>query len=160
MTERETQRVNPIKLEYLMESLLIAFAYNEHERQFVIVSDYPERSPGSVYDLVGLVFKDVKRFDRQLGDIPKLKKYRFRYATKDEVSSRSFQDIETRGGEDGRHYVRFWFGPSFGGMAFEYRSLEVHRRGSRVVRVKEDRIYFDAMSMKEFDFYNPFPDLL
>ncbi len=66
------ESVNPVKLEYLMESLLIAFAYNEHKRRFTLISDYPERSPGSVYDLVGLVFNDVNRFHRELGDLPKL----------------------------------------------------------------------------------------
>jgi len=154
------QTVNPVKLEYLMESMVIAFAYNEHERRFTIISDYPERSPGSVYDLVGLVFKDVNRFNREPGDLPKLKKYKFRYSTKDDTGACVFQNIETGEGEDGCQYVRFFFGPNFGGIAFEYRSLEVHRRGSRVVRIKNDPVYFDAASMKEFDFYNPFPDLL
>lgn len=155
------QSVKPVKLEYLMESLLIAFAYNEHERRFSLVSDYPERSPGSVYDLVGLVFKDVHQFNREQGDLPRLKKYKFRYWTKDDTGAVVFQNIETGDGEDGYKRVRFFFGPNFGGIAFEYRDLEVHRRGSRVVEIKKNEfIYFDAASMKEFDFYNPFPHLI
>ena len=154
------ESINPVKLEYLMESLLIAFAYNEHERQFVIVSDYPERSPGSVYDLVGLVFQRVNRFHRELGNLAELRKYKLSYATKDSPGSTVFQHIETGEGDDGCQHVNFWFGPNFGGIAFDYRSLEVHRRGTRVVKVKDRKIYFDSVSMKEFDFYNPFPDLL
>ena len=154
------QTANPVKLEYLMESLLIAFAYNEHERRFTLVSDYPERSPGSVYDLVGLVFIDVRRFHREPGNLPELKKYKFSYATKDDTGATVFQDIETRDGEDGRHYVRFFFGPNFGGIAFEYGSLNVHRRGSRVVRTGGKIVYFDHVSMEEFEFDNPFPELL
>ncbi len=152
--------VNPVKLEYLMESLLIAFAYNELERRFTIVSDYPERSSGSSRELVALVFRDVNRFNREVGDLPELRKFRLRYSTKDEAGGRVFQNIKTADGAEGRKYVRFWFGPNMGGVAFEYRHLEVHRRGSRVVKVKKHNIYFDAVSMKEFDFFNPFPDLL
>ncbi len=62
--------VNPVKLEYLMESQIVAFAYRAEERRFTIISSYPERSPGSVYDLVGLVFQDVNRFHREAGDVP------------------------------------------------------------------------------------------
>jgi hypothetical protein len=157
----EIKSIDPIDLHMLQEMLIIAFAYRADERRFTIISSYPERSPGSSRDLIALVFKDVNRFIRELGDLPQLRKYKFSYATKDEVGARVFQDIATGDGEEGRQYVRFWFGPNFGGIAFEYRSLEVHRRGSRVVEIKKnDFVYFDLVSMKEFDFYDPFPDLL
>lgn len=152
--------VYPIELEILQEMLVIAFAYRTDERRFTIISGYPARSPGSSRDFIALVFKDVNRFNREAGDLPALAHFKYSYATKDDVGTRAFQDIETRDGEDGCRYVRFWFGPNFGGIAFDYRSLEVRRRGSRVVKVKKDFIYFDLVSMKEFDFYNPFPDLL
>ncbi len=151
---------NSIDLKILQEMLIIAFAYRAEERRFTIISSYLERSPGSSRDLIALVFSDVNRFHRELGDLPKLRKYKFSYATKDEVGGREFQNIETGDGQDGCQYVNFWFGPNFGGIAFDYRSLEVHRRGTRVVKVKDRKIYFDSVSMKEFDFYNPFPDLL
>lgn len=140
--------------------LIIAFAYRAEERRFTIISSYPERSPGSSRDLIALVFNDVNRFHRELGNLPELRKYKFSYATKDEVGSREFQDIETGEGEDGCQHVDFWFGPNFGGIAFEYRSLKVYRRASRVIKVGDDIIYFDLVSNREFDVYNPFPDLL
>ena len=152
--------IDPFELEILQESLLIAFAYNEEEHRFTIVTEHPERSPGSSRDLIALVFRDVNRFNREAGDVPKWARFKFRYALKDERGSIVFQDIATGDGNGGSQYVRFWFGPSFGGIAFEYRTVEVHRRGSRVVKVKDDFIYFDLVTMKEFDFYNPFPELL
>ena len=110
--------------------------------------DVRMRSPGSVYALVGLVFNDVTRFHRETGDLPKLRKYKFWYATRDEVGATVFQNIETGDGEDGRQYVRFWFGSYQGGIAFEYGSLEACRRGSRIVKKGKDFIYFDIVSKK------------
>lgn len=156
----EMQNVNTVDLNKLQESLLIAFVYHAEGRRFSLVSDYPERSPGSVRDLVALVFNDVNRFTRESGDLPKLARFHFRYAAKDEVGGCVFQDIQIGNGAQGYRHVRFWFGANFGGISFDYRSLEVHRRGSRVVQVEKDFFYFDIVSNKEFDFYNPFPRLM
>lgn len=156
----ERHSTTTIELEILQDMLIIAFAYCADERRFTIISGYPERSPGSARDFVALVFKDVKRFHREPGDLPTLAHFKLSYATKDDVGTRESQDIESRDGEDGRQYVRFWFGPNFGGVAFEYGSLDVHRRGSRVVRTGGKIVYFDHVSMEEFEFDNPFPELL
>lgn len=152
--------VNDVDLEKLLERPIIGFAYNAGRCTFTIVSDFPDLSPGSVRDLIAFVFHSVSGFVRETGDLPELVRFRLRYAAKNEIGAHVFQDIETRELGAGAKYVRFWFGPNFGGIAFEYGSVDVYRRGSRVFQMGDDFIYFDARTNEEFDFYEPFPNLL
>jgi len=157
----ERQDVNPADLRKLQDQLLLAFVDHPTERRFTIVSTYPDRSPGSMRDLAAFDFKDVYRFKREAGDRRELRKYQFNFRANDEVRAYEFEDVQTRGGDFGCRRVRQWFGFGFGAIAFDYRSFEIHRRGSRIVEVKKnDFIYYDAVSGEKFDFYNPFPDLL
>ncbi len=156
----EMQSLPPIALDKLLEMLIIAFAYNQDEHRFTIVAEHPERSPGSSRDLIALVFRELNRFNREPGDVPKWTCFEFRYTLKDQRGGIVFQDIAAGEGDDGCQYVRFWFGPSFGGISFQYQTLKTYRRGSRVVQVGKEFVYFDLESNREFDFYNPFPDLL
>jgi hypothetical protein len=152
--------VNDVDLQKLLERPIIGFAYDTGKRTFTIVSDFPDLSPGSVRDLIALVFNGVRQFVREPGNLPKLARFRLRYTAKNDVGAFVFQDIETREHGPDAKYVRFWFGPNFGGMAFEYENLDVHKRGSRVFQMGDDFVYFDASTNEEFDFYFPFPSLL
>jgi hypothetical protein len=173
------KHVKPIKLEDLIESLIIVFAYQPEQRRFTIISDYFDRSPASERELIALVFNGVHRFHRERGDLPRLAHTHHRYVLREEQRSIVFQHIKTRNREGGPNEVSFWFGPSMGGVDFEYQDLDVYQRGSRAIgnlagtRIIPNRrdinaihdedndfTHFDVVTNEVFDFYNPFPQLL
>jgi hypothetical protein len=146
-------------LERLRECLLIAFSYSEEQRTFTLVSDYPDKSPGSDRDLVGFSFTEVEKFTREAGDLPELARFGTGYHARDEVGGRVFQAVELQAAASGARQVSFWFGPNFGGVAFDYRGLEGLRRCARVVEASGHFTYHDAVTGEELDFYDPFPQL-
>ncbi|MFT3926006.1 MAG: hypothetical protein QM778_25910 [Myxococcales bacterium] len=144
----------------MLECLVIAFSYSVEAKRFVLVSDYPDKSPGSVRELIALVFHDVDRFFREPGDLPALARFHFSYFARDEVGGRVVQSVQSTDVAPGLRRARFWFGPNFGGVTLDYRSLAGLARGSRVVQKGREFVYSDVQTSLEFDFYNPFPDLL
>lgn len=149
-----------VLLKSLIEYPLIAFGLDDDENIFTLIAVYPDPSPGSMRDLIAIVFHDVKAFVREGDKYGKRRTLSNRYPTTDDTGSYVFQSIESRNQEGGPNYVRFWFGGRLGGISFKFGSHEVHKRGARIVQKGKDFLYFDAVTKKEFDFYNPFPQLL
>jgi hypothetical protein len=143
----------------IMESLVLSFELSRERRRFTLVCDYPFKAPGAHRSFVGFVFDEVRDFTREEGDLAKFKEFRDQFQLRSVTGGVVIQAIKSTGAADGRH-IELWFGPNFGGLRFRYGSANAYRRNALAKEVRGDWLYRDMHSQEEFDFYEPFPDLM
>ncbi len=70
------------------------------------------------------------------------------------------ESIKTTSVADERRHLDLWFGYSFGGLQFTYGSAKAYRRNALARQVEGEWLCRDIDSEEEYDFYEPFPDLM
>lgn len=143
----------------IMESLVLSFELSRERRRFTLVCDYPFKAAGAHRAFVGFVFDEVRDFAREEGLALKFRVFQDRYETRSMTGAIVIQSAKPTGAADARH-LELWFGPSFGGLQFHYGSARAYRRNSLAKEVHGNWLYRDMYSQEEFDFYEPFPDLM
>jgi hypothetical protein len=146
-------------LDNIMESLVLSFELSRERHCFTLVCDYPFKAAGAHRAFVTFVFEDVRDFAREEGEQAKFKEFNDRYRLRSMTGAIVIQSIKSAGTADGRH-LELWFGPAFGGLQFRYRSATAYRRNALAKEVRGKWLYRDMHSQEEFDFYEPFPDLM
>jgi hypothetical protein len=154
------ERSDPYEaLTNLMECLVLSFELHREQRRFVLVCDYPFKQPGAHRAFVGFVFEDVRDFAREDGAMADLRSFNERFHSRSVTMPIVVQAIKSTSAADGR-FIELWLGPSFGGLQFRYGSAAAYRRNALAKEVRGDWLYRDMHSQEEFDFYEPFPDLM
>jgi hypothetical protein len=143
----------------IMESLVISFELSRERHRFTMVCSYPFKLPGAQGAVAGFVFDDVRDFAREEGDLAKFKAFTDRFQLRSVTGGVVIQSIRSSGAADDRH-LELWLGYNFGGLQFHYRSARAYRRNALAKEVNERGLYRDLYSQEEFDFYEPFPDLM
>lgn len=143
----------------IMESLVLSFELSRERHRFTLVCSYPFKPPGAQGAVAGFVFDDVRDFVREEGLAVKFRVFQDRYDTRATTGAIVIQSVKPTGAADARH-LELWFGPSFGGLQFHYRSARAYRRNAVSKEPNEKGLYRDLYSQEEFDFYEPFPDLM
>lgn len=143
----------------LMECLVLSFELSRERCRFTLVCDYPFKLPGADCTLVAFVFEDVRDFTREEGMSAKFREFSDRFRQRLITGSIVIQSIESTGTADDRH-IELWFGPSFGGLQFRYGSAKAYRRNALAKEVNGQWLCRDMQSQEEFDFFEPFPDLM
>ena len=140
-----------------MEALLFTYSYDEETRTFLLVTEYPFRSPGSVREFAAWTFEDAD-FNRLPGSHYPHISNTFQARGPGGVV---IQSIRQKTVPPDRDSLELWFGPNFGGFAVTYRQLHGHTRGSTATKVGPSTwIYRDSKTGEEFDFDYPFPSLI
>lgn len=144
-------------LRLLTECLVLAFVYDESQRRFCFVCDYPDKTAGSDRAFAAFVFDGVTSFIRESGNLSRFNRFVRAYRAMDNETPIVVQNIRTNEHEK-KSRVECWFGPNFGGIRFTYNSVAAFVRDAKVRQVGGSFVYFDLASGKEFDFLLPFPD--
>lgn len=143
----------------IMESLVLSFELSRERRRFTLVCDYPFKAPGAQRAFVGFVFEDVRDFVREEGNLAKFKESKERFRLRSMAGGIVIQAAESTSKTDGRH-LELWFGPNFGGLQFAYDLAKAYRRNALAREVNGEWLYRDMHSQEQYDFYEPFPDLM
>jgi hypothetical protein len=142
-------------LRRLSECLVLSFRHDRPQRQFVLITDYPDRAVGSDRAFLATIFSGVDRFVReaptsgQRGGAPES------YEARDGTPPVVMQAV-TCGEAGGRAEFEGWLGPSFGGWQFRYEAVVAVVRDVLVRRAGESFHYHDIATQAELDFYRPF----
>ncbi|MEV0714743.1 hypothetical protein [Asanoa sp. NPDC050611] len=140
-------------LDNIMEALLFTYQYDARRRTFVLITEYPFTSPGSVREFAAFVFEDAE-FRRLPGDHGAYQGHGESFQASG-PGAFVIQSIRQKADR-----LELWFGPNFGGVAVTYRQVRGFTRGSTAERVGPDEwIYRDARTRQRFDFDYPFPSL-
>lgn len=105
----------------LREYLVVRYTHDEQARRFVFISHYWDTAPGSHSSFLRLQFEEVKTFQRLRGLSKALQLITNHYPVGQEQMvvhyAKSSLSIT------GSNHVEFDFGPSFGGIAFDFASV-------------------------------------
>jgi hypothetical protein len=143
----------------IMESLVLSFELSRERRRFALVCNYPFKIPGAKGAVAGFVFDEVHDFVREKGDLPALSGFEERFDARALERPIVIQSIKSTGGDHHRH-VGLWLGYNFGGLQFSYASARAYRRNALAKEVNGEWLYRDMHSQEEFDYFDPFPDLM
>jgi hypothetical protein len=138
----------------LRECLVLSFAHKKSKKEFILVSDFPIKSPGTSRAFVHCRFCGVHDFQRELGDMKKFADINESYQVVKSSPPIVVQSIRFE-----PKSIDFWFGFGFGGVNFRYFSVEIYKRDTHVEMRDGDYRYSDAVSGEPLDFYKPFHDL-
>jgi len=140
-------------LNNIMEALLFTYRYDAQRRTFVLITEYPFTSPGSVREFAAFVFEDAS-FQRLPGDYEPYQGHGESFQAKG-PGAFVIQNIRQKANE-----VELWFGPNFGGILVSYGQVRGYTRGSTAEKVgPADWVYRDSRTNEAFDFDYPFPSL-
>ncbi|WP_433119992.1 hypothetical protein [Micromonospora sp. CA-246542] len=146
-------------LDHIMEALVFSYRFDAERRTFVLVTEFPRKSPGSIREFAAFVFADVE-FERLSGNLPPYQRFHEAY---DGVGPGGMvvQDVQHRDVGSGRQRLELWFGNNFGGVAVVFGSLVGYTRGSTAEQVGPRQwVYRDSRTNERFDFDFPFPTLV
>ena len=143
----------------LMECLVIAFALDEAAGAFTLITDCPDKAPGADRSFLALCFGGVRDFRREAGGRAELQQFRDAYRIGAVAGASVVQAVRSTAAADHRVF-ELWLGPGFGGISFTYRALAGSMRHARAEARGGTWIYRDARSGEEFDFTEPFADLM
>jgi hypothetical protein len=160
---REVQLVEPMRdpreaLNHIMEALVFTFRHDADRRTFLLITDFPFKSPGSIREFAAFLFEDA-HFERLPGDRPAYERYHDSFQAHG-PGGIVVQDIQQKTSDSGQDQVELWFGPGFGGLVVTYGEIRGYTRGSTAEKVGPmEWVYRDSKTNKEFDFDYPFPSL-
>jgi hypothetical protein len=143
----------------IRESLVLSFELSRERHRFTLVCDYPFKRPGARRAFAGFVFEGVRDFVREEGNLPALRGFRDQLHLRSVTGGVVIESVKSTSTADGRH-IDLWFGYNFGGVQFRYDSATAYRRNALTREVDGEWLYRDMHSQEEFDFYEPFPDLM
>jgi hypothetical protein len=143
----------------IMESLVLSFELSRERRRFTLVCDYPFKAPGAHRAFIGFVFDEVRDFAREAGGMAELRRFKEHFQARLLRMPIVIESIKSTSMADGRH-LDLWLEYAFGGLQFSYGSAAAYRRNALAKEVRGDWLYRDMHSQEEFDFYEPFPDLM
>lgn len=143
----------------LREQLVFSFALSRERCRFTLACEYPHKLPGAHRAFAGFVFDEVHGFAREQGDLEKYRSFTEQFHSRSVEGAIVIQSIKSTCTADERH-LDVWFGYNFGGLQFRYGSATAYRRDAVAREVRGEWLYRDAHSQEEFDFYEPFPDLM
>ncbi len=146
-----------VALQRLNECLLISYRHDRQTPSFTIVCDYFEKAPNAKRAFVRIHFDGVTNFEREAGCYDELQRFVDTYSARETRSATVVQAVTLEHGLQ-QNRVKFWFGYSFGSVAFSYtKALAETRNAAAVVKRAEDEWdYYDAADGSRFDFYEPF----
>jgi hypothetical protein len=144
---------------FVMEALVMGFAFDSKCKTFVLACEYPHVAPGARRAFAAFVFSGVEHFLRKLGNLAKWRRFRHRYESWEDPAPIVVQFIESGSGPDG-DILKLSFGTNFGEISFTYTDVEGFIRNARVEGEEGHWIYRDAQTGEVFDFYRPFPELM
>jgi hypothetical protein len=142
------------ELDGLRERLVIAFAYRAEQRSFELVTEW-RGVPGSDRAFLRLAFEGVEQFAREGGVSARWQGFVASYSARGVVGDIVVQLAKSKPAGD-RSAMALWFGPSFGGVSFSFRSVKAYLRSARARPLDGDWEYRDATSGERVDFYDPF----
>ncbi|WP_210916219.1 hypothetical protein [Micromonospora sp. U21] len=146
-------------LNHIMEALVFSYRYDLEERTFVLVTEFPLKSPGSVREFAAFVFATVD-FERLAGDLAPYQRFHEAYSGVG-PGGMVVQDVQQRDIGPDRHRLELWFGDNFGGVAVVYGQLRGFTRGSTAEQVGPRQwVYRDSRTKERFDLDFPFPSLV
>jgi hypothetical protein len=138
----------------IAEALLFTYRYGAETRTFLLVTEYPFKSPGSVREFAAWTFEDADFYrlpGSHLSDS-------FQATGPGAVV---IQSIRQKTVPPDRDSVELWFGHNAGGFTITYRQLRGETRGSTATKVGPSTwIYRDSNTGEEFEFDYPFPSLI
>ena len=146
-------------LNNIMEALLFTYRYDASRRTFVLITEYPFKSPGSIREFAAFTFEDAD-FQRVSGDYEPYQGHQDSFQAKG-PGAFVIQSVRQKAdGGSGRDQLELWFGPNFGGIVVTYGALRGYTRGSTAEKVgPSDWVYRDSKTNQPFDFDYPFPSL-
>ena len=140
-------------LNNIMEALLFTYRYDASRRTFVLVTEYPFKSPGSVREFAAWVFSDAS-FQRVPGDHEPYQGHQESFQAKG-PGAFVIQSVRQKPDQ-----LELWFGPNFGGFVVTYGEVQGYTRGSTAEKVgPSEWVYRDSKTNQPFDFDYPFPAL-
>ncbi|MEU8184211.1 hypothetical protein AB0B86_25980 [Micromonospora sp. NPDC049047] len=146
-------------LNHITEALVFGYRWDQQRRTFILVTEFPVRSAGSIREFAAFVFTDVD-VERLAGDLPAYQRFQEAY---DGVGPGGMvvQDVQQRDVEPDRHQVELWFGDNFGGVVVVFGALAGYTRGSTAEQVGPRQwVYRDVHTDERFDIDFPFPALV
>ncbi|GAA1847033.1 hypothetical protein GCM10009687_11310 [Asanoa iriomotensis] len=140
-------------LNNIMEALLFTYRYDAGRREFLLITEYPYKSPGSVREFAAFVFADAE-FRRLPGDYAPYQGHGETFQAK---GPGAFVIQNIRQKED---QIELWFGPNFGGVTVTYGDVRGYTRGSTAEKTgPSEWVYRDSKTNEPFEFDYPFPSL-
>lgn len=156
-TQSSVREVSPpvAALGRLAECLLLAFNHDGSRQRFALVTDYPNKAPGSDRAFAALIFDGVASFVRERGDLERFREFDESYQAAENAPPIVVQGVRFSERSGGGTF-QCWFGPNFGGLGFEYARLNAFTRDAHVRRAGKSFMYSDLASGEDFDFLSPF----
>jgi hypothetical protein len=146
-------------LENVRESLVLSFELSRERRRFTLVCSYPFKLPGADCALAGFAFDEVSDFSREEGGMADLGRFEEQFHARALTMPIVIESIKATRVADERH-LDLWLGYSFGGVQFRYRVVNAYLRNALARQVDGEWLCRDLDSQEEYDFYDPFPDLM
>lgn len=143
----------------IMESLVLSYELSPERRRFTLVCDYPFKAAGAHRAFAGFVFDEVRDFAREEGNLAKFRGFKESFRLGSVTGGVVIESIKSIRTTEGRH-LDLWLGYNFGGLQFFYGSARAYRRNALAKEVNGEWLYRDMYSQEEFDFYDPFPELM
>jgi hypothetical protein len=145
-------------LNHIMEAFIFTFRHDADRRTFLLITDFPFKSPGSVREFAAFVFEDAD-FERLPGDYAPYQHFQDAYQGHG-PGGIVVQDIKQKTLDNGKYWAELWFGPNFGGVAVTYSEIRGYTRGSTAEQVgATEWIYRNSRTSEQYDFDYPFPSL-
>lgn len=143
------------ELHQLQECLLIGYKLDADAGAFTLTCEHWEKPVPGQRAFLKLIFRGVRRFEREPGLNPALQQYDTEYRLRGAPGSTVFQAVEL-GSETAGRRANFWFGPAYGGCSFSYEDVRAFIRHTRSEEKRGEWEYRDLQSNTPIDFFEPF----